>query len=192
VSFLCPPLRFGAIPVKNGARERISAIVGELHRRRRRPSPAAAAALGASGSSDHGGRSRLKGPYTPWVRSTVEHGPGPPRRSTAASAFRHACVSAGQSQSSTWRSISPSAGRPGVLAKRTLWFLNIAEIPFHLKEPSHISPAFSANAPELLSFHVQQPTLHLLLVSPASFIHNHVLAPGILLKTPWKFILFTI
>jgi hypothetical protein len=142
VSFLCPPFRFGAIPVKNGARERIPAIAGEL--RRRWPSPTAAAALGASGPSDRGGRSRLRGPYSPWVRSTVDHGPGPPCRSTTALALRHACFSTGQSQSATWRSISPSAGHSGVLAKRTMWFLNIAEIPFHLKEPSHISPAFSA------------------------------------------------
>jgi hypothetical protein len=115
VSSFCPPLAFGPSPVKFGAREAKLAITGEL---RRRPPRVAAAACVASGPSDRGGRSRLKGAAYPFGGPPWTGGPGPrvPVHGMA-SRLCHACVSASHSPPAMWRHRSPSAGRPGIFAK---------------------------------------------------------------------------
>jgi hypothetical protein len=76
--------------------------------------PPPRAATGRCRPSDEDQRPRLKGSYTPWVRSTVDHGPGPPGRSTRPR--QHCVTTCVSTASSKPPRVAPMAHPPAALA----------------------------------------------------------------------------
>jgi hypothetical protein len=130
------------------------------------------------GPSDRRGRPSLKRALTPLIGPRWTDGPGPPHRSTALRQHRVSddvsLRQPGKPQPATWRLHSSPAGRPGSFAKRTPSFRNSQPYPSTYIKAFQAGPCFYVLNPELLSFHVQQPTLDLLHIRPPSFTYNYV------------------